>query len=415
MLVAENLFSAVHELSSESGTHDKLIDLIINHHADCNARDELGNTLLHYLVNHRHFYKGRRHCADMIKIVLDHGGDVNIRNKQGHTPLLEALNTKRGDWAGYHLAGLLDIVKLLIDYGAQVNVQDKCGNAPLHLSIRDDIASLQSSAEWALDSFKRNDILDKDISLNNRHFSFRRFATANEVPPNLQAATQIPWWNSDDAEAIIRYQDAIKIIELLLGSGARVNVHTKYKVTPLHSAALRGSLPVTELLINHHADVNAQDRYGKTPLFYAIPREEDGCAFPVSSIVKALLEHGADVFVTDKDGNTPLHKAAYRGQKDVVRLLLRHNHPVDPTNHYGVTPLHRAAEKGYSEIVELLVEHGAHVNIQNKYGWTAYQLAEREKRYSYHWGWNTSYPECREILKQHGADTKLGSRMRIDK
>ncbi len=56
------------------------------------------------------------------------------------------------------------------------------------------------------------------------------------------------------------------MIRLLLAKGADVNVKDNAGETPLHSAAMNGSVDVTTLLLANGADVNAKDNQGRTPL-----------------------------------------------------------------------------------------------------------------------------------------------------
>lgn len=56
-------------------------------------------------------------------------------------------------------------------------------------------------------------------------------------------------------------------VKQLIEAGADVNLHDKWKMTPLHIAATQGNFAMVKWLIQHRADVNAQDFDGKTPWF----------------------------------------------------------------------------------------------------------------------------------------------------
>lgn len=55
-------------------------------------------------------------------------------------------------------------------------------------------------------------------------------------------------------------------------------------------------------------------------------------------------------------------------------------------------------------MVQYLVEHGAHIDARDFRGRTAYRLAEGSKQSFQFQEW----PETAELLKQLGADTRLG-------
>ena len=60
--------------------------------------------------------------------------------------------------------------------------------------------------------------------------------------------------------------DQHEMAQLLINSGARVDLRDRSDYTPLHNAAWVGNLDMVKLLLNAGADINATTYSGRTPL-----------------------------------------------------------------------------------------------------------------------------------------------------
>lgn len=97
-------------------------ELLLNAKADVNARDKLGQSVLHHLVTQHH---DLTLTSKYLRMSIAHG--VNIGG------------TDRSGWTSLHSAVSYDYVSLascFLEAGAWVNVQDLGDNAPLHTTIR---------------------------------------------------------------------------------------------------------------------------------------------------------------------------------------------------------------------------------------------------------------------------------------
>jgi ankyrin repeat protein len=110
-----------------------------------------------------------------------------------------------------------------------------------------------------------------------------------------------------------------EVLDLLIKSGADVNMVTETGATPLHFVCEGGnrssaSTSVAELLINNKANINAQTNDGETPIFKAVHGGNE-------DLVKLLKSKGADVSIKNKAGKTPLDEAKAQNYKNLIDLL----------------------------------------------------------------------------------------------
>jgi cytohesin len=177
---------------------------------------------------------------------------------------------------------------------------------------------------------------------------------ANKNKPPGSAPLLITVWGS---------KSAVVFTELLLASGADVNVTNSFGDTPLHNAVQGNNyncVEVVELLLTNKANVNAANTNGDTPLLLAVQRESNRCR-----MAKLLLDYKADVNAKQKDnrGETPLHYAAMRGDKELAELLLARGANVNARDGRGFTPLQSAVPRiSTNELAELVKESKAPPN-----------------------------------------------------
>lgn len=99
----------------------KLAEFIINQGVDVKAKDEDGNTPLHFAV----FIKNNQ----LANLLIRNQADLNLKNKKGETPLNIAIG---------HRVYNPQIAKILINNGADVNIKNPIGNLSLlHFAVRE--------------------------------------------------------------------------------------------------------------------------------------------------------------------------------------------------------------------------------------------------------------------------------------
>jgi len=191
----------------------------------------------------------------------------------------------------------------------------------------------------------------------------------------------------------------IQLVQKIIGEDkSQIGVKDEFGNTPLHCAVFSGHIKIVELLLKCGAKVNAQDDGGLTPLFLSLFFPGNLEAFGL------LLDYGADVNARGKHYKTPLYVAAFFGRMKAVKLLLDRGALVDAKDVSGVTPLHCMMiaggekdadipdaffmlgnlritwDKGvfagqYEEVAELLIKHGAKINLRGNDRETLLHLA----------------------------------------
>jgi len=200
----------------------------------------------------------------------------------------------------------------------------------------------------------------------------------------LMAAISI---QAQDIFNALKSNDLAKVNLLIEKDASLINLKDEAGNTPLHHAAMIGSVEMTELLISKGADINAQNTQLNTPLHEAIQNRKENTSL-------LLIEKGADHSKTNIFQQTPLHKAASLNQKRTGKLLITSGTPINPVDRWQRTPfLIVARQTGDVEFGKLLLEKGANINAKDSYNLMALNLA----------AWK-GFNDFIDFLLDHGAE-----------
>jgi ankyrin repeat protein len=163
----------------------------------------------------------------------------------------------------------------------------------------------------------------------------------------------------------------IDIANLLIDSGANVNVDPEFYLTPLSCATYLNSIDLVKKLINVGADVNIWGRESNPPLSLAISygyKEIYEYMFPLVNLENRNIFIEEGVFL------------AIDGTLDEIDFLDSLDFDINCRNVYGATPLICAAQYGNESSVRKIIELGAEKTLEDNNGNTALFYAIERNR-----------------------------------
>ena len=337
--------------------------------ADPKRRDDLGQTLLFGAVK-----SGK---IELVRAALDRGAEINAQNAYGDGPLHIAA---RGDGRG----GVpnVELLKTLLDAGANANLPNTRGDLPLHLALRREIAL--------------------DRTFNSQSGDYPAPANPNAIPRGLQLVPLIDKTNINlrdgggfsplllaiitrDAESrdLIRDRnpktdsttqlfdavaggESLKVAQLLTAKPYLAFFRLPDGSTPLHMAALWGTLASAQELVKRGADLNARDARGFTPLHNALKNPTGRFSRRAINMTTFLLSKGADPNIATPSGDAPLHLAARAGDAELVTALLDKDAKINARGVGGETALLILTNKSTnSALYKTLLDRKADVNARS--------------------------------------------------
>ncbi|XP_037747858.1 serine/threonine-protein phosphatase 6 regulatory ankyrin repeat subunit A isoform X3 [Chelonia mydas] len=323
--VADKMDRSPLHIAAERG-HTNVVELLTEKfHSNVLARTKDGSTLMHVASEHGH--------PDTALAFLKKGVLLHMPDKNGAVCLHAA--AKRG-----HAA----VVKALLQRGAEVDARTKENYTALHIAAQ----HCKPLVVQTLLGFGAR------VQLKG--------GKAQETPLHIAACIH----------------EGEKVAEMLLKSGADVNVEQENGETAMHVAARHGNLRMIKALIEEGGELTSQSKAGECPLHIAVQH----CHLPVVEEIlnylateKSHAEASACVNQENKNDWSPLLMAAERGHTAIVKILLQHHARVDVFDEHGKAALHLAAENGHDQIADMLLWHKAFVNAKTKLGLTPLHLS----------------------------------------
>jgi ankyrin repeat protein len=246
-----------------------LVEALIPHNPNLEARDSSGQTALHRAVK-----QGK---IDVVRLLLDHGAQIDAKTSDGSTPLFYAAEF-----------GKVPILELLIERHAALDQPNASGDTPLMIASEGNgyLPNNGPMVEALLAAGARVDTADAQ----GRSSLYRAAAQGKE--------------------------DAMR---LLLDHQANVNLRANDRTTPLFAAVTNDRLGAAQLLLEHNADLKLSNADDINPLMVAA--ETSATIKNPADFIKLLLDHGAKKTATDARGRTALQHAIDSKNQAAIDLL----------------------------------------------------------------------------------------------
>ncbi|XP_050305118.1 putative ankyrin repeat protein RF_0381 [Anthonomus grandis grandis] len=271
--------------------HTGIVKLLLQHNANVNAKDAIGETPAIMATN-----------LELFRTLVKNGADIFQKSKLKKTALHAACEK-----------GLKAFVEHLISAGSDVNAVTVEGESPLMLAIK------------------------------NAHL---------DVVKYLLKCESVNYHQVDyDGQNLIHFavqQDTKEeILKELLTLDLNINQRDPDGLSPLHIASSNNNTKMIKLLIQNGADIHIKDHDGYTALHIAADHEVNAEA------VETLVELGADVNAKTCHGDLPFHRACASGSEKGIMVLFSKG-VLQVRNKYGYTPLMVAEECSRVNVRSLL-------------------------------------------------------------
>ncbi|UTC62905.1 ankyrin repeat domain-containing protein [Treponema sp. OMZ 787] len=351
------LFNAVRADSPEAVK--ALLGDGVSKKADLDARDFLGNTVLHAAVRWS-AYKSANFILS--KNTEEHKRLINSKNLAGKTVLHEA--AKQGE---------VKFINIFLKADIDINAADETGRSPLSEAvIANQIEAidllLQNGASPVQQDMYGKTPLHEAVDISEESITLIRNAGGNPLARDAYGKTPF----------VLALNKSTKTVDLVLGNDSLLT--DTDGDTPLHIAVKERVKPeYFETVMKKRYPLNKRNKNGETAILLAVQNSQ-------KELTRALLAGGADPFIVNNKGVSAITEI-FTNNTDLAPAAAEFS--LNQTDTLGEGILHYAAKFADAKTVkELLALPGINLDVKNTAGETPYRVALR---------WNRS--EIADLLK----------------
>ena len=189
----------------------------------------------------------------------------------------------------------------------------------------------------------------------------------NGADLNSQHCGQGPTYRTSQGGQRVIVESPLETAQLLMNSGANVNVLDDEGETPLYAAARSW---YRDIAVESGASLDVRNTYQQTsPLL--------DCHNGKFDVSRFLIDRGSEINCRDNEGLITLHAASQYGHVEASQLLLDCGSDVNAHDTEFWTPPHFASRYGYLDLTRLLIDHGVDVNAKAADRWTPINRVKR--------------------------------------
>ena len=243
----------------------------------------------------------RLHWATLLQRLIAHGADLDARDSRGMSAL--------------HVAAALareEELKLLVAAGAAPDRRAADGQTPLGVALASGRRDLADWLDWRGWRLPRRPLQPSDVP------AAAIVGDTDAVRRLLDIGLPVDAVDSQGCSALLRAAGGghRALVELLLARGAKPGLAAITGATPLSAAVSMRQMEIVERLLNAGAGLEQRLPGEVTVLMLA-------AALGLPELVSRLLQAGGDLHARDAQGLTPLHCAALYGftARDRPRLV----------------------------------------------------------------------------------------------